>query len=218
MIYHLFNQIERVFRPNEEADTNRKEVIFLKKLVQGDGEWSTRITVLGCDLETIAHLLYLPPRRQDKVVDTLAAIPREARTASLHKWRKLLGMLHRINPAVAGLRCMFTRVQHALKIAAGRHVQLTEDVNNELETWRELVRSLASRPTHLRKLEPFAPTWIGTTDASGSGMGGVCRYPEGPYFGWCSSFSLTTQACLVSSSNPMGYVTINDLGLGALLI
>ena len=63
MICHLFNQIDRVFRPNEEADTNRKEAISLKKMGQGDGEWSTRITVLGWDLETIAHLLYLPPRR-----------------------------------------------------------------------------------------------------------------------------------------------------------
>ena len=63
MICHLFNQIDRVFRPNEEADTNRKYSISLKKLVQGDGAYSTRKTVLRWDLDTISHLLYLPPRR-----------------------------------------------------------------------------------------------------------------------------------------------------------
>ena len=75
-------------------------------------------------------------------------------------------------------------MSYAASRLTGRHVQLTADVHDELETWRELVCSLFSRPTHLRKLQPFSPTWIGTTNASGSGMGGVCRYPEGQYFVW----------------------------------
>ena len=50
---------------------------------------------------------------------------------------------------------MFTRVQHALKRVTGRHVQLTADVYDDLKAWRELVRSLARRPTHLRKLQHF---------------------------------------------------------------
>ena len=65
MLRHLFHQIYRVFRPNEEADTNRKDPISLKKLGQGDGSCSTRNTVLGWDLDTISHLLCLPPRQQE---------------------------------------------------------------------------------------------------------------------------------------------------------
>ena len=77
---------------------------------------------------------------------------------------------------------MFARVQHALKRAAGKHIQITTDVHNELESWRKLVRSLVSRPTHLRELEPFFYTWIVTTDALGSGMGGgLCQDPEVQY-------------------------------------
>ena len=53
-------------------------------------------------------------------------------------------MLYSITPAVARLRDMFTRVQYALKRVTGRHVQLTADVHDELEAWRELVCSLAS--------------------------------------------------------------------------
>ena len=109
----------------------------------------------------------------------LAAIPRKAHSTSLRKLCKLLGLLCGITPAIAGSRGMFTRVQHALKRVTGRHVQLTADMHDELEAWRELVRSLASRPTYLHKLQPFPPIWIGTTNASGSGMGGVCRDPEG---------------------------------------
>ena len=57
MIRHLFHQIDQVFCPNKEEDTNRKDPISLKKPGQGDGAWSTRKTVLGWDLDTIAWLL-----------------------------------------------------------------------------------------------------------------------------------------------------------------
>ena len=91
------------------------------------------------------------------MVDTLAAIPRKALTASLHKCHKLLGLMRRISLTVDGSRGVFTRVQHALKISAGRHIQCTTDMKNELEAWSKLVRSLASRPTHLRELETPPP-------------------------------------------------------------
>ena len=67
MLRHLFHQIDRVFCPNKEAETNIKYPTPLKKLGQGDGERSTRNTVLGWDLDTISHLLRLPSRWQDKV-------------------------------------------------------------------------------------------------------------------------------------------------------
>ena len=49
-------------------------------------------------------------------------------------------------------------------------------------------------------------------------MGGVCRDPEGQYFFWRPPCPLTTQAHLVSFSNPTEGGTINYLKLGALLI
>ena len=59
MLCHLFHQIDRVFRPNEESETNRKDTISRNKLGQEDGAWSTRNIVLGWDIKTIAHLLRL---------------------------------------------------------------------------------------------------------------------------------------------------------------
>ena len=70
----------------------------------------------------------------------LAAIPRKARTTSLRKWRKVMGMLRIITPVVYVSRGMFTRVQYDLKRVEGRQVQLTTDVHNKLKAWRELVR------------------------------------------------------------------------------
>ena len=62
MLRHLFHQINWVFHLNKEADTNSKYPISLKKLGQGDGAWSTWKTFLEWDLDTISHLLHLPPR------------------------------------------------------------------------------------------------------------------------------------------------------------
>ena len=149
---------------------------------------------------------------------SLVDIHWEACTTSLPKWRKLLGLLRSINLAVSVSRGIFTRLQHSLKRLVGRHAQLTTDVHNKLEAWRELVRGLANRPNHLRKIEPFAPSWIGNTDVSGSGMGEVCRDPDGKYFVWHSPFSQATQAHMVSSSNPTGDATIKNTDLGALLM
>ena len=149
---------------------------------QGYGAWSIWKTVLRWDLGTITHLIQLPPRPQEKVEATLAATPRTAHTTSLSKGHKLLGMLSSITPAVSGSKGMFTRVQHSLKKAAEQHVHLTADMNNNLEAWRKIVCSLASRPTHLRDLQPFYQTWISITNALGSVMVGVCRNPEVQYF------------------------------------
>ena len=75
MICHLFHQIDRVLCPKEDLDINRKDSISLKNLGQGDWKWSAQETVIGWDLDTNAHLMCLPPRRQEKVAATLAAIP-----------------------------------------------------------------------------------------------------------------------------------------------
>ena len=73
-----------------------------------------------------------PPIGKEKVVAALAATHGNTSTTSLRKWSKLLGLLNSITPAVNVSRGMLTRVQHALKRAAGRHVQLTTDVHDDI--------------------------------------------------------------------------------------
>ena len=171
--------------------------MYLKKLGTGDGAWSTRKTVLGSYLNIIYHLLCLPPRQQEKAAAALAAILRKACTTSLRKWSKILWLLHSITPAVAGSREMFTWVQHALKRAAGRHIQLTKDVHKELEVWRELVCTLSIRPTHHRELNPPPPhglvlpmhrgqEWEGYAETQrANNLFGVPTFTSQPSHAWC---------------------------------
>ena len=46
MLRHLFHQIDQVFCPNNEVESNCKDLISLKNLGQGDGAWSTRKTFI----------------------------------------------------------------------------------------------------------------------------------------------------------------------------
>ena len=79
--------------------------------------------------------------------------------------------------------------------------------------WRHLVASLATRPTHLREIQPHPPTSIGTTDASLTGMGGVCHSPNGDWHVWRLTFSTAIRANILTDKNPTGFLAINDLEL-----
>ena len=110
---------------------------------------------------------------------------------------------------------MFTRLQHALKRTNGRRINLTTPVQEELSVWHHLVASLATRPTHLCEIWPHPPTWIGATDASLTGIGGVCHSLNRDWHVCRLTFSTAIRANILTDKNPTGFLTINDLKLAA---
>ena len=74
---------------------------------------------------------------------------------------------------------------------------------------------LAERPTHLREILTYNPTWIGPTDASLEGMGGVCRIPTGECHIWILAVNSATKRRLLTDANPSGEIAINNLELAA---
>ena len=120
-------------------------------------------------------------------------------------------------PTVEGPQGMFKRLLHALTSAKDRHVLLTANVNKKLHTWGCLLAILEIRPTHLREITPFTPSWFGATYAYWTGMGGVCWNNSGKWFMCWDPFYAAMQNHLISFDNPCGDVTTNNLELGALL-
>ena len=204
MLCHLFRSIDQVFRPNIETDNLCKEPISTKKLSQGDADWSTKKTVLGWESYTLEHHLRLTPKRESKVCAALDEIPAAANKVSLHKWGHLLGLLRSTTPAIAGAQGMFTRLQHALQKARGIQVQLLPIVHNKISAWCQIVQELAARPTHLRELHPFPPTWEGATDTSRIGMEGVYQTLDIQWFVWRPPFAATTQTRLCRAQTLRG--------------
>jgi hypothetical protein len=92
-------------------------------------------------------------------------------------------------------------------------IALTSSTHDELDGWRMLLDSLASRPMHIHEIIPDFPTWTGAHDASGRGMGGIYAGPDGVPYLWRHPWTTTKAACLIYSSNPTGDLSINDFEL-----
>lgn len=86
---------------------------------------------------------------------------------------------------------------------------------------RALADSLHHRPTRLAELVLSAPSYIGASDASGIGMGGVWFSVDDPDFPltlWRQQrFEPSIPAALVSSDNRTGSISISDLEIAAMI-
>ena len=118
-------------------------------------------------------------------------------------------------PAIPGETGIFSRLHQILKTAEGRRVTLTAQVQRELNLWRQLIFSLAKRPTHLRKIRPHPPTWTGAMKEYLKGMGRVCKNPSGQWFLWRPPIGETMTQRLLKKKNPIGDLTTNNLELAA---
>ena len=150
MTQHLFRAIDELFCFNNKDDISWEDPISLKNLRKGDAAWSTQKVVLGWAIDTVKQLLTLPDDRKTNLLALLDTILPSASRCSRRRWHKLLETLRSTVPAISGAAGMFTRLQHALKTAKGRRINLPTPVHEELTVWRHLVTSLATTPTHLR--------------------------------------------------------------------
>ena len=85
-----------------------------------------------------------------------------------------------------------------------------------------LADTLRDRPTRLHELHPREPQFLGASNGSGLGMGGVWFHNgDGNVFPstlvWRMPFPVAVQQALVSADNPHGTISISDLELTALI-
>ena len=223
---HTFHNIDKVFRPNDAQDTNRKQPISESKLDKGDDHWSTQKVILGWLIDTVAMTISLPPHRQARLLNLLGTITKRKR-ASIHEWHQLLGELRSMSLAIPGSRGCFSFLQHALRPGAKRII-ITQQIRDQLLDFLHLANDVVARPTHIAEVVPTPPTYIGAMDAAKCGMGGVW-FPPGPPAPnsiqpltshalqhpilWRAPFPAHIQRLLVSQANPSGTITNSDLEL-----
>lgn len=235
----LLQSIDDVFRPLTSSDPlTRTEPISVNKLLKGDACWSTRKTILGWTIDTIAMTLTLPPRRLLRLQELLQSIPPQQKRLSLDRYHQLLGELRSMALALPGARGLFSHLQAALKTRTRHQLRLTAGFHQALDDFRWLYHEVGSRPTRLQELVPTTPSLTGTHDAAGSGAGGVwfphstacprrvrfhileptghfhCIRPPtpGPIV-WRMSFPALIRAQLASSTNPHGPINNSQLEL-----
>jgi hypothetical protein len=245
----LLHSLDEVFRPLEPSDNpHRKEPASEKKLLQGDGHWETRKTVLGWVIDTLAMTIELPEHRRDRLRTILASIKPTQQRTSVRKWQQLLGELRSMAIAIPGCKGLFSWMQETLRHrSADNRIRLTQSVHDCIADFVLLETDLASRPTSLYEIVPqTVPDFVGTSDACGYGMGGIA-FPQ-PYAHarqdshgtnggtgsglhgpplrhgnpspvlWQCKLPEDITAQLVSYDNPTGSITNSDLELMATIV
>ena len=213
---HLFHAIDSVLaQPNVSAD-KRREALSLKKMMQGDGCWSTRKVLLGWIVDTVRQTLELPPHRKQTLNDIFSSLASKKRV-SRKQWERILGKLRFVSVAIPGSASLFCAMQLALNKSEDSRVRITRSLRDHIDTFAALAADLSSRPTHLAEIVPQEPTLLGTTDAAKAGMGGIFYDSTGKPYVWRFPFPADIQRDLVSYDNPKGIITNSDLEQAGIL-
>lgn len=217
----LFHSLDRVFRPLEPDDVpSRQEPASLKKLIKGDGTWTTNKVMLGWEVDTINKTITLPPHRVERLQEILHAIRPDQRYVPTQQWHKLLGELRSMAIALPGAKGLFSILQEAFRHeeTSRKRLRLSATLHGFLDDFRALATDISQRPTRIAELVPDTiPATLGACDAAGSGMGGVHFIPDAggvilPIL-WRQEFPAHISSRLVSFTNPTGDVTNSDLEL-----
>ncbi len=215
--------IHQVFRgtPHPNDGPARKPVISTSKLENGNGQWSTQKNILGWLIDTMEGSVRLLPHKALRLQELIEQYLPVRRT-SRRQWYKLLGELRHMATAIPGAKYLFSLLQHVLvDQPTSSRLRLSHLVRASLQDWISLAQSLSSTPTPTRSLVPAPPEYIGSVDASGSGLGGFwvsTSDPEKPAIVFRSRFPASISQQLVSASNTTGRLTNSDFELAALIM
>jgi len=222
----LLEAVDDIFRPLEPTDrSTRKEPISVKKLLKGDGYYTTRKVVLGWLIDTLARTIELPSHRVVRLREMLSSVGPNQSTVSRRKWQQVLGELRSMSLALPASRGMFSQLQavltHSPDPKPHDRMPISQATHDALDDFRWLADSVATRPTRWGEIVPQSvPEYLGAEDASAKGMGGVWFPPDSrahdtPPLLWRHRFDTSITSTVVSWSNPAGVLTNSDLELVA---
>ena len=213
--------IHDVFPP---APTPATDPISNRKLVKGDGAWANVKDILGMTFDGTVKTIWLSEDKRDALINTLRIWTRKASKRlgiAFHEFRTVLSKLQHAFltvPAGKGLLSAFYVVLRKQPALVYLHTNI--NLRNAVADCRTFLRETVSSPTKCRNLVTGWPDFVGITDASGHGLGGVIigeRRAVAPIvfrLQWPPDISDN----IVSDSNPDGTITNSDLELAGLLM
>ena len=213
--------IHDVFPP---ADVPAEDPISEKKLRKLDGAWANVKEILGMTFDGNELTIWLSDEKRTALLSTLTTWIRKASKRigiTFDEFRSTLSKLQHAFltvPAGKGLLSAFYKV---LAIHPGM-IYLHSNVNlrNAVADCLTFLRDTINSPTKRRNLVTGWPDFVGITDASGHGLGGII-IGEGKtvtpiVFRW--QWPQDISDSIVSDANPTGTITNSDLEMAGLLM
>ena len=214
--------IHDVFPP---CDTKGQDPISEKKMEKGDSEFRTQKTLLGFDFDGDAKTIWL---EESKRASLLLILKGWLRTSQ----RATQGIPFKIFESVlAKIRHAFTTIPAGLGLLSPCNrilavkpqtvfLQRNKALRTAISDIRTLLKESVAAPTKCKELVGGWPHYIGYTDASGAGFGGIIIGEEAAVTPtvFRGQWPPDIQAELVSWTNRNGSLSINDLELAGLLL
>ena len=206
------------------APTPAEDPISSRKLGKGDGAWANVKDILGMTFDGTDKTIWLSEEKRDALLVTLKTWMRKA--------SKRCGI------AFDEFRTTLSKLQHAfLTVPAGKgllsafyvilrlqppivYLHTNTNLRNAVADCRTFLRETVSSPTKCRNLVTGWPDFIGITDASGHGLGGVIigEQRKVPPIVFRLQWPQDISDNIVSDANPNGEITNSDLEMAGLLM
>ena len=207
--------------PARSGHVDGKDPISFKKLEAGDARWAQSKELLGFVFDGQSRTVHLTQRKALGITEAITRLLKKTR-APVPKFQSVVGKMRHVATILPSARSLFTPVNRALRGHPSTiSLSASGEVRAALLDLRQLVTTLAARPTHVREILPAQdPDYIGYCDASAFGAGGVWFSGTSPVHEtvWRLQWPPDITAAVVSESNPTGALTNSDLEMAAVVL
>ena len=222
----LLHAIHSIFPPPPPGNTDPdREPVSLKKL-QEEGIWAFQKEILGWIFDGINRTIELPPGKLTKIRAAVKELLHRQHTSTTN-FQSLVGKLQHALMAVPNGKALLAPLfkllpsDHSPK-AKRKHIQLAKEAEaiNALKDLTVILKMVANRPTKCAQLVPGWPHFVGYCDACKWGAGGVWLSGKDDLHPtvWRVKWPDDITARLISTTNPTGDITVNDLEMAGLLL
>ncbi len=187
----------------------------------GDTQWAQSKELLGFVFDGQSRTVHLTQRKALGITEAITRLLKKTR-APVPKFQSVVGMMRHVATILPSARSLFTPMNRALRGHPSTiSLSASGEVHAALLDLRQLVTTLAARPTHVREILPAPdPDYIGFCDASAFGAGGVWFSGTStvPETVWRLQWPLDITAAVISESKPTGALTNSDLEMAAVVL
>jgi hypothetical protein len=215
--------IHDVFPPDDDNDSN--DPISTKKLDKLDGSWALVKDILGLTFDGVDKTVWLEEEKRDALLMVITSWLRAGRDKNFGiPFAEFQSVISKVRhafitiPAGKGLMSPFNKL---LRIQPTRvFLHRNAAVRTALAECRTFLRESISKPTKCTQLVAAWPDFIGITDASSFGAGGIIfgERQQTPLTVFRVQWPQDVTDAVITKQNPNGTLTNNDLEMAGLLL
>jgi hypothetical protein len=214
----MLHGIHSIFPPPEVTGHSGEDPVSEQKIKKGEGVWAHEKEILGWIFDGVNYTIRLPSKKCNDIIVFIRKILKIKRP-SLNKYQKLAGKLQHASFGIPGGTGLFTPIQMAMS-GNPQFVPLTSELKCILKDWQYMIKYMDTTPTSILQLVQDYPDYIGYSDSCGMGTGGTWSSGTrhlSPFL-WQLRWPSDIEQALVTSANPQGTITMNDLELAGMVL